>query len=56
MRRFLFISLHFIGKGFGINKKFRNLTEAVFKIYKPSSLLNHSQDHVKLFKNESHSR
>ena len=40
----------FYREGVRYKQKFRNLTEAVFKIYKPSSLLNHSQDHVKLLK------
>ena len=48
--RFLFISTTFYREGVRYKQKFRNLTEAVFKIYKPSSLLNHSQDHVKLLK------
>lgn len=37
-------------EGVRYKQKFRNLTEAVFKIYKPSPLLNHFQDHVKLLK------
>ena len=40
----------FYREGVRYKQKFRNLTEAVFKIYKPSPLLNHFQDHVKLLK------
>lgn len=40
----------FYREGVQYKQKFRSLTEAVFKIYKPSPLLIHSQDHVKLLK------
>ena len=40
----------FYREGVQYKQKFRNLTEAVFKIYKPSPLLVHSQDYVKLLK------
>ena len=57
MRRFLFISLHFIGKGFGINKNLRNLTEAVFKITTNlTSFVESFSGSCKTIKDESHSQ
>ena len=40
----------FYREGVQYKQKFRSLTEAVFKIYKPSPLQVYSQDHVKLLK------